>query len=75
MNEKKMWAVYNDSDNMVWIESRNKKTNKIIETTPMCTCKITDVGHLLEKVKDMAKEEERDTFYIVSGTFIPEEKL
>jgi len=79
MNDNQMWAVYGDDGCMVQIESKKAKngvaTDKIIARRPCICGHITEVGKMLDEVIEMAGPKRKDEYYVVRGTFIPEEKL
>lgn len=76
-----MWAVYGEDGHMVHIESKEHRNGKVVKPEKVisrrpCICgHITEVGKMLDEVIEMAGPKRADEFYVVRGTFIPEEKV
>lgn len=76
-----MWAVYDRHGTMVHIESKEHRNGKLVvphkveSRRPCITGHITEVGKMLNEVIEMAEPERADEFYVVRGTFIPEDKV
>ncbi len=72
MYDKQMWAIYDAKyDQMVGIETKDRD-GKLKNSRYMITGVVADVGKLMEEVQDL---DPKGKFYVVRGTFIPEEKL